>query len=205
MSPARLRPVATQYSKDFVGRPNALAKWGMTMTADSFDCAILAPVPQIHLESAREVSREKGYVAFGSAGKSEGVSSLQLLELFASLDGKRGPRCVPVLIYASHQDTFVNLSISWFGWYMGSVQSDEYGDHPLGIRHRPPTTVADKHRHWGIYWHVAKLVHLPKHDTPIDKLYSYATGRRLARKAPRRPMLVACPDRFPLLERCQVS
>src|SRR5690606_29577888 len=120
------------------------------------DFAILAPVPSEHRCSGKDVATAEGFVAFGS----------MKWELFRRVDALRGGQEVPVLIYPSHEGAPAKLSfvVSWFGWYIGHVDSVG-GSHPDNMKHRPPTTghfPPDNSGHWAVFWHVTRLRQLSK-------------------------------------------
>ncbi len=152
------------------------------------DFALLAPVPLEHLMSGREVSKLKGFVAFGT----------RKWELMRKLDEMREGATVPALIYPSHEgvpakDSFL---VCWFGWYVGQVDSVS-GQHPLGMSHRPSTTEqysSDNQGHWAAFWHVRGLRELPKEKClAIGKIGTIKNGWR-KNAPPRGPELVALPE-----------
>ena len=131
------------------------------------DFAIIAPVPEEHLLSGRDVAAKDGFVAFGS----------RKWELFREVDRLREGQEVPVLIYPSHEDVEVKFTfgIAWTAWYIGHVDSAR-GAHPAGMKHRPPTTAAhpaDNSGHWAVFWHVRDLARLRGKPVPISSLESY--------------------------------
>ncbi|MBX4863814.1 hypothetical protein HJA86_28450 [Rhizobium bangladeshense] len=158
------------------------------MTPPFTQFAILAPVPLEHLQSGKAIAEAEGFVAFGS----------RKWELFRKVDELRDGAAVPVLIYPSHEDVPVKDSfiVSWFGLYVGAQESGN-GTHPLGMKHRPPTTGqygADNKGHWAVFWHVkdlAELTHSQK--MPISALQTVKGGWRKD-KPPRGPELVAMPS-----------
>ena len=152
--------------------------------------AILAPVPLEHLQSGEKIARDKGFVAFGS----------RKFELFREVDELRKGEPVRALIYPSHGDGSFSSSylVSWFGWYIGSEESD-FGRHSQGMEHRPPTTAAysrDNTGHWSVFWHVKNLVQLPKADRfPISEVQTFKGGWR-KNAPPRGPEIVRAPAFF---------
>lgn len=150
--------------------------------------ALLAPVPLEHLQSGQAVSTQEGFVAFGT----------KKWELFRKLDALREGAPVPALIYPSHEDVPVkeNFVVSWFGWYVGHVDGI-LGQHPGGMKHRPPTTAkyADDNRgHWAAFWHVEALRDLPKDKrVSIGKIGTIKDEWR-KNAPPRGPELVALPE-----------
>lgn len=150
--------------------------------------AVLAPVPLEHLQSGQEVSKHKGFVAFGT----------RKWELLRKLDVMCEGAPVPVLIYPSHEDVPAKESflVCWFGWYVGHVDG-VMGQHPLGMNHRPPTTAQypdDNKGHWAAFWHVEGLCELPKEKRlPISKIGTIKDGWR-KNAPPRGPELVALPE-----------
>lgn len=153
------------------------------------DFAILAPVPLEHLESGKSVAEQEGFVAFGS----------QKWELFREVDQRRRGQKVPVLLYPSHEDVPAKMSfiVTWFGWYTGHVESVG-GAHPLGMKHRPPSTAryqSDNAGHWGVFWHVEGLRELPPSQRlPIADVETLKGGSWRKNAPPRGPELVAIPD-----------
>jgi hypothetical protein len=151
------------------------------------DFAILAPVPLEHLQTGREISSAVGFVAFGS----------MKWELFRQVDEARNGLWVPVLIYPSYEGPPGKLTyrVAWFGWYIGHNDSVG-GAHPLGMKHRPPSTSlneGDNHGHWAVFWHVAHLTELPKDcHMPISDVETVNGGWR-KNAPPRGPELVAVP------------
>ena len=150
--------------------------------------ALLAPVPLEHLESGKEIGTREGFVVFGT----------RKWELLRKLDELRGGAPVPALIYPSHEDTPAKLSyvVCWYGWYVGSVETAN-GQHPLDMKHRPPTTanyIGDNRGHWAAFWHVEGLRQLPKtRHVPIGKLGTIKGGWR-KNAPPLGPELVEFPE-----------
>jgi hypothetical protein len=152
------------------------------------DFALLAPVPLEHLQSGKEIGACVGFVAFGT----------RKWELLRKLDEMREGARVAALIYPSREDVPAKDSflVSWFGWYVGSVEVPS-GRHPLGMKHRPPTTAqypTDNKGHWAAFWHVEQLRELTKEkEVPIGKIGMVKGGWRKD-APPRGPELVALPD-----------
>ena len=150
--------------------------------------AILAPVPLEHLDAGQDILAKESYVAFGS----------RKFELFRAIDERRNGEDVSVLIYPSHEDNQVGSSfkVSWLGWYVGKKETHN-GRHPLGMKHRPPTTrqnPADNTGYWAVFWHVSRLVQLAKSKCfPISELQTIKDGWR-KNAPPRGPELVAKPE-----------
>jgi hypothetical protein len=136
-----------------------------------------------------EIAQSAGFVAFGT----------KKWELLRRIDDLRAGASVPVLMYPSHEedapakDSFL---VCWFGWYVGHVQS-RGGAHPLGMKHRPPTTShyeSDNKGYWAAFWHGEGLRELPKErQLPIGKIGTIKGGWRKD-APPRGPELVALPD-----------
>ena len=144
--------------------------------------AILAPVPIMHLESAKEVAGKVGYVSFGS----------DQWEFFRELDGIRNGQDVPVVIYASSDRQSGGQTVTWQGWYVGSTDSalEMSADRRNG--HRPESTGTDGA--FGVYWRVRDLRPIAGEDqTAISSLVSLATGQQRAQAAPRGPQLIERP------------
>lgn len=152
------------------------------------DLALLAPVPQGHLEAGQTVAAERGFVAFGS----------RKFELFRLIEERREGWPVPVLIYASHEEEPVTLNslISWVGWYIGSEETHS-GRHSRGMEHRPATTAdnpTDNLGYWAVFWHVERLQPLAVENRfPLSRLQTIAGGWRKD-APPRGPELVARPS-----------
>ena len=151
------------------------------------DFAILAPVPQEHLDTGQGIAADTGFVAFGS----------RKFELFRDIDERRDGAEVPVVIYASWEDVppKTGTNIVWTGWYVGSEETNS-GRHSKGMTHRPPTTgqyATDNMGHWAVFWHVRALTPLEAADRfPISKLETVNGGWR-KNAPPRGPELVATP------------
>ena len=150
--------------------------------------ALLAPVPLEHLDSGKAVALAEGFVAYGT----------KKWELLRRLDDLQGDGRVAILIYPSHEDVPAKDSfvVSWFGWYIGHVDSKN-GAHTLGMKHRPPTTAAypdDNLGYWAAFWHVAGLRELPPEKRlSIGKIQGYVGGWR-KNAPPRGPELVTLPE-----------
>ena len=128
--------------------------------------ALLAPVPFVFLPEGEELCRRKGKVAFGS----------RAWELFRELDNLRDGLPVEVFIYASQTDD-PSLVVSWHGYYIGSVESDN-GAHPEGRKYRPAYTTKDgedRAGYWGVFWEVADLKPTP--PIPIGKLRGHGAKK----------------------------
>lgn len=154
----------------------------------SLPFAILAPVPLEHLESGLDIAAKQPWVAYGT----------RKWELLRRIDDLRKDQSVAVLIYPSHEDADVStaLTVSWFGWYVGHVDS-KGGTHPQGMLQRPATTgqyEGDNKGHWAAFWHVAGLRELPPEKRlAIGKIQGFKGGWRKD-APPRGPELVTLPD-----------
>ncbi len=160
------------------------------------DFAILAPVPLEHLESGQVVAAKTGFVAYGS----------RKFELFRDIEKRRDGNPVLVLIYASDDPAKLIYAsddpakpapmVSWVGRYIGSEDAcdgDRDGEHPLGMKHRPPSTRCDNEGHWTVFWHVEKLSRLAAKD--CFEISELQTTKGVWRKDahPRGPELVDVP------------
>ena len=139
----------------------------MTKKPPLIDFALLAPVPEEHLLTGRDVAAKEGFVAFGS----------RKWELFREVDRLRQGQEVPVLIYPSHEDVAAKLTfaVAWTGWYSGHVNS-KMGAHPDGMKYRPPSTAThpgDNSGHWAVFWHVRDLSRRRGKPVGISSLESY--------------------------------
>ena len=122
-------------------------------TSTASHIALLAPVPLEHLLDGAEVTEREGRVAFGS----------RAWELFRKLDALRSGLAVDVYIYASHTEAPPHFEATWYGRYIGHVDSIN-GAHPAGMRYRPPSTAkypTDNQGHWAVFWEVKELRQLP--------------------------------------------
>lgn len=151
--------------------------------------AILAPVPEMHLISAKETiaksieeSSDEIKVAFGSMA----------FEVFQQIEERRQGRFVEVLIYASHSaDQPLKSVASWRGLYMGYVNSRN-GRYPGNKKFRPPSTSTDTPT-WAVFWELRELELLEK-PIPIaslkgvDKKSNYSS-----RFIPEGPLLIEYP------------
>jgi len=149
--------------------------------------AILAPVPLQHLESGLDICSKEGSVAFGT----------RKWEFFRDLDEKRDGQPVAALIYPSHDEDLpakLTFIVSWFGWYVRSVDSRR-GFHPDGMKYRPPTTeITDNKDNWATFWHVEGLRELPRvKQLPIGRIQGIRGGWR-KNAPPRGPELVTLPE-----------
>jgi hypothetical protein len=111
--------------------------------------ALLAPVPQEHLESGLKTLEEFGEVAFGS----------RAWEFFRELDAKRDGKPVDAYIYASHSDKFGAPKVRWLGRYIGFVLAEDAARLDQ-LKYRPSSTLeaaGDKVGHWALYWKLDQL------------------------------------------------
>ena len=136
--------------------------------------ALLAPIPDRHVKSGKEVCDREGKVAFGS-------------DLWPFPGIEPGTR---VLIYASHDpeqgpDEFV----SWEAIYVDHVDATPGGKYPRDPRFRPPSTVTDTT--FSGFYEVRDLRPL---DPPIG-VSDLARKDGSVRKnwPPRRPQLIPAP------------
>lgn len=114
---------------------------------------LLAPVPETHLRDAEDICRARGKVAFGS----------RAWEVFRELD-LQGGYGLPVLIYASHSDLGLGLTVTWRATYEGHVES-RGGAHPEGDLYRPASATEggeDQAGYWAIFWEVSNLRAFPQ-------------------------------------------
>lgn len=142
--------------------------------------AILAPVPEMHILSGKDVCDKETKVAFGSMA----------FELFRKADELRANEPVKVFIYTSYAETdrFLRSEASWQGLYVGHVPSRN-GRHPNGSRFRPPTTASDKPI-WAIFWEVEQLEPL---SSPISIASFKGLGKNskyTSRFIPEGPLLI---------------
>lgn len=159
---------------------------------NSSELAILAPVPDIHLESACVVAAKSGFVAFGS----------RCYDQFLRIDELREGQELPVLIYPSQENESetCHFEIKWIGRYRGWVAAQPDGTHPDGMMHRPPTTEGEeKHdpaNPWLLFWHVADLQPLVS-SRRISEIQKHKKGTWRKDAPARRPEIVACPEWLP--------
>lgn len=150
--------------------------------------AILAPAPLEHLQSGLLIEATQPFVAYGT----------RKWELLRKVDDLRGDDPVAMLIYPSHEDENASLSltVAWFGWYIGHVDSKQ-GGHPNGMMYRPKSTskyTQDNKGHWAAFWHIRGLRELPASlCIGIGKLPTLKGGWR-KEAPPRGPELVTLPE-----------
>jgi hypothetical protein len=123
------------------------------LLAAAEDVALLAAVPEEHLQTGQQTCAIAGRVAFGS---DDGMLFANLLHL---LDGD----LCRVLFYASHGKTGGPPRATWHGLFVG-VTGAVNGSHPNPAI-RPPSTASDGK--WTIFWEVAELQPLPPDDTRL--------------------------------------
>lgn len=146
--------------------------------------AILAPIPESHLESGLSTCDTHGKVAYGSS----------CFELFRNIDERRGQLGVRVLIYASWQDGQGKSEVSWCGIYEGFKDSRRGRPPREYVKYRPASTSTDT-PDWGIYWLIRNLRPLSQ---PIDIAELRSLEGREYVSHPRRPLLIEYPHNFEL-------
>lgn len=153
--------------------------------------AILAPVPEQHLKSAKEAISDQlaadppenpPVLAYGS----------KAFEVFRKVDERDG--CpVDIFIYASHaEEQTLKPQATWQATYIKHVDSRR-GRYPGKALHRPPSTKQDKQDYWAIYWLVQDLEKL---ETPIPISNFRGYGKKsgyLTNFVPEGPLLVEHP------------
>lgn len=147
--------------------------------------AILAPVPEVHLEASKEVLSREASVAFGTGHYS----------LFDKVDELRQGEPIQVFIYASHEEAQAERSfmVKWRGFYVYQVRHSD-GRHPEE-KFRPVSALTDKPS-WMTFWHVAELEKMDKADWfPISKVPAMKGGWT-KREPPRGPVLVGLPSGY---------
>lgn len=150
----------------------------MAETKTANHIALLAPVPEVHLESALRELKDS-MVAFASRD----------WELFRRLDNERKGLPVEVYIYASRSDGFDGMA-SWHAIY--AYQSDE--EHKVK-QFRPSSTNSDV-LNGDIFWVVQKLRRLePVEQRPVAGFEPYGKSGHAYGHAfpPHRPLLVEYP------------
>jgi len=150
--------------------------------------ALLAPVPEEHLQDGLNVCATRGKVAFGS-GK---------FDLFNKIDTSGLDQDLPVLIYpsASQNPESLKYKVSWIGTYAGFVNS-RMGRHPDGMKFRPPSTKKyplDNSGHWAIFWHVKDLKTLQVNQQRFISDFGKVKGGWRKNAPPRGPELVSLPS-----------
>jgi len=142
------------------GRPDLLRmrsklSWGFVyMSNITTALALLAPVPQVHLEDGLKCHPK---VAFGSRAGS----------VFAEADFYRKAERVRVFIYESHSNHPTKPpKVSWTGVYIGQVPAvGRDKRHPQDNLYRPERAFTeDTPGYWLIYWEVEGLRYLPEAD-----------------------------------------
>src|SRR5207245_356058 len=102
--------------------------------------ALLAPVPFVHLESARETA-PNGQIAFATKD----------WELFNKLEQSRAGMPVDVYIYESHPEGSFKGKATWHATYV-RLEPDRHNAKP----YRPKSTESDT-LEGEVYWIVARL------------------------------------------------
>ncbi|MDR2310448.1 MAG: hypothetical protein LBE54_05590 [Brucellaceae bacterium] len=127
---------------------------------------LLAPVPEVHLQSGLLTCRENGKVAFASND----------FQLFRKLDALSGDAEVDVYIYPSGCDLPGLPKVRWSGRYIGHVDSI-FGRHPGGLKYRPASTLqsqSDNSGYWALFWEVADLRLMNKEEIlPMSSFIGY--------------------------------
>lgn len=146
--------------------------------------ALLAPVPIEHLRDAIAVCEAEGKVAFGS----------RAWEVFRELDAERHGAPVDVYIYPSGDPKSEKLEASWYGRYVGHVESKN-GAHPEGMRLRPPSTAkypADNKGHWAVFWELDQIRELPAIERiSTGDFVGHKTGKQYKKNfVPEGPLIV---------------
>jgi hypothetical protein len=115
------------------------------------DVALLAPVPKVHLDAAKQNNMKK--VAFGT----DCYDVLQQLDEIRGGKNGKGGEDVDVYIYASHAEGHDNV-VTWKGRFVGWVESVS-GRHP-NPKLRPPSTMTDTP--WMLFWEVEDLIEMDR-------------------------------------------
>lgn len=149
------------------------------------DIAVLAPVWEEFLDSAKEICETEGYVAFGTRAD----------DAAQEIERVRAGNPIPILIYPSHQDGECLRSFAeWIGVWSELVEALPDGTHPEGERHRPADSSGQKiDKDWAHYyfWHVTHLEKL-KDGHALSKCRSQRSRKSLT-AVPRYPLLVERP------------
>jgi hypothetical protein len=147
------------------------------------DVALLAPVPKVHLDSAKE--NKMRTVAFGT----DCYDVLQRLDEIRGGENGKGGENVEVYIYASGSEGRDGL-VRWKGRYVGWVESVG-GRHPNPTL-RPPSTVTDTA--WLLFWHVEDLAEIAGDGKRIGALQGYNNSKPYANSFRlRHPMIIKHP------------
>jgi len=160
---------------------------------NTIDFALLAPVPDEHLEPGMLVAAETGHVCFGS----------NRWDVFKQLDANRNGEDVPVLIYPSQEGTEskLTLKVCYIGWYAGQANTIDDMRREDADGHRPRSV--DEYRkewddpgvHWGLFWKVKELRRLPEGEqVALSTLSNYKSGKKRLNTAPLGPTVVARPS-----------
>jgi hypothetical protein len=139
--------------------------------------ALLAPVPNVHLESAARHRLDP--VAFGS----------EAWDILKQLPWD-GDNSIPVLIYESMADAIPY--VTWRGTFAGWIDPAKMSLAALA-RLRPPSTQDEPL--WGMYWKVGGLRRLPTAEwLAIAKLTKRDGSGSLKEKfVPEGPILIQAP------------
>lgn len=146
------------------------------------DVALLAPVPEGHLESALVTCEDAGRVAFGS----------RAWQAFAELDRRREWLPCDVYIYPSHSELFGTPKVRWVATYVRQLGS-RGGRHPDRYKFRPTSThESEDEGHWSVFWEVTDLRRLdPADAVPMNRFQGVDKSKRyVSNFKPEGPLLV---------------
>jgi hypothetical protein len=153
--------------------------------------ALLAPVPESHLQSGLESIAQQfdldiipPFVVYGTMA----------FEVFAEVERLRKDKAVEVFIYATDStgDRPLNAEVTWKGLYIGREQASGGGRYRGKAIHRPAATASERDK-WGIFWKVTQLEAF-KTGLPIGKLQAFTTHKPCPpRLIPDAPLLIDYP------------
>lgn len=148
---------------------------------DWCEWALLAPVPNPHLESGYPVCQREGRVAYGS-------DSVEVMSMTAA--EARGSK-IRVLFYASHAPDAVPARVTWIGKFV-QLEAPRNGRHPQQDRLRPPTTKDDGA--WQIFYEVSDLQPFPASEHLLLSELKKRRGPKLSKTfLPLGPLLIENP------------
>ena len=144
--------------------------------------AILAPVPEEHLLSGKQICDEQGKVAFGICA----------FEVFHRVKTSQYSGTINIFIYASIPQVPIGPMVSWQAVYDGYVEARRNGSHPAGVRFRPPTAHQNDTPGWAIYWEVRDLRKID--PFPIQSLKGFDKKTHyVPHFVPEGPLVIECP------------
>lgn len=150
------------------------------------DFALLAPVPADYLLEGVKVSRESGYVSYGS----------KKWQLFREINERRAGEKVPALLYASHENVEMrtDFEVSYIAWYIGSTENKKEMRNDESNGHRPESALSDyndKAIKWATFWRVENVQKLPQNLLiRVTEIQTLHNGKPRKNYAPYGPEII---------------